>query len=258
MIRLAMGLVGIVSALLAGGAQAQNAPQYQMVSFGYQGCTVSFGPLQAGYMLDGMIRLATIEGAYGFTFDVTTGTGQLITAPFPANCRPPLGSDPQLFLAAGPILNYAKQSFGFNGCGATFGDLMTDTDEGAMAEAARLANAIGFTYKDTLHYGKLIVGEYPLGCRADPSLSWPLYLAEGSQAQYAKADFGYDGCNVNFGPLMENTTRELMNVAATQAGATAFTFKDTLGYGKLVIGAFPPNCHSDPSMSWPLFLLHKP
>ncbi len=74
--------------------------------------------------------------------------------------------------------DYVKQDFGFNGCDVTFGPLMEDTDEDAMVLAARLANAVGFTYHQGLAFGKVIVGPYPAGCKSPSSLSWPLYLAK--------------------------------------------------------------------------------
>lgn len=250
-----------ISALIViatSAAQAQDGPQYQPVTFGYSGCTVAFGATQGGFSLDGMTRLATEEGAYGFTYDADSQLGQLITAPFPATCRPPVGNDRRLYLPNGPILDYARQDFGFDGCDVTFGPLMTDTDEDAMIMAARLANAIGFAFQPSLAYGSLITGDYPLGCKSAPGGSWPLYLAKGSQAQYVQQSFGFDGCNVKFGPLQQNTTRELMNVLASQAGAVGFTFKESLGYGNVIVGPYPPSCKSDPNMSWPLFLLHTP
>ena len=153
---------------------------------------------------------------------------------------------------------YKEVQFGYDGCAVKFGPLMTETNEDALIVAARLANAIGFSYQPSLNYGSVITGDYPLGCKSPANRSWQLYLADGSQAQYAPAKFGYNGCKVNFGPLQQNTTRELMNVLATEAGAVGFTYKESLGYGRVIIGKYPKGCESAPNMSWPLYLLHTP
>ena len=251
-----LGLSALFSAVfLAAPAQADPGPNYQQMDFGTTGCSVTFGPELAGYNIQALVRQATIEGAYGFVYNKQTEISYLITAPFPAGCRPPVPTAQVLYLATGPVFEYELKDYGFNACHVNFGTLMEDVDEGAMVEAARLANAVGFTYKKELRYGKVIQGAYPQGCKSDKSLSWPLYLAKGAEANYVEQSYGFNGCPVKFGPLIRNTNRTAMNIAAKAAGAKGYTFKDSLQYGEVMIGDYPSGCKSSKSLSWPLYLL---
>jgi len=249
-----------LGAALAGGApgpvQAQQSGAFQQAGFGYTGpgCSVSFGPELVVADLAAMEQEALRGGAYGFVIDVQTNIGKLITAPFPAACRPPADPPNELFLATGPVFDYVAMDFGFNGCPVQWGPLLTDTDLDAMEEAAHLAGAVGFAYNPSLGYGSVLVGAYPQHCQSDPSLSWPLYLARGAMAQYPEQSFGYSGCDVNWGPLIRNTNLTAMIVAAEQAGASGFTFQDSLGFGYVMVGSYPSGCRSSPTLSWPLFL----
>ena len=123
-----------------------------------------------------------------------------------------------------------------------------------MIRAVRLQNAVGFTYKEDLAYGNVIQGGYPVDCKADKGLSWPLYLAKGAIADYKEQSCGFDGCPVTWGPTIGNTSHAQMNVAATEAGAEGFTYQDSLKYGAVMIGKYPEGCKSGKGLSWPLYL----
>ncbi len=169
---------GAALGLVAGAAAAQDGPDYVKQDFGFNGCSIDWGPLLAGNSLDDMKRLATENAALGFTIHPDAIYSHLLVGSFPKDCREPANLSWPLYLAEGHVRDYALQDFGFNGCDVTFGPLMEDTDEDAMVLAARLANAVGFTYHQGLAFGKVIVGPYPAGCKSPSSLSWPLYLAK--------------------------------------------------------------------------------
>lgn len=252
--RIMAAALGAIMLMAPGVAMADPGPNYQTQSFGTEGCLVTYGPLLGGYDVTGMIELATANGAYGFVMYESTGTSHLITEPYPESCRPPATPGVTLYLATGPIFDYEEKDFGFNGCHVVFGDLLEDTDLDAMVRAARQQNAIGFTLQSELHYGKVILGAYPETCKSDKGLSWPLYLAKGAMADYKRQDFGFDGCDVTFGPLITDTNRTAMNVTANEAGAVGYTFQQELKYGKILIGSYPSGCKSPSGMSWPLYL----
>jgi hypothetical protein len=71
---------------------------------------------------------------------------------------------------------YKKMSFGFNGCDVKFGDLKKGVRKDYMIRLATKVDAEGFTYHPSLKYGKLIIGDYPKGCKSPSNMSWPLYL----------------------------------------------------------------------------------
>jgi TIR domain-containing protein len=73
---------------------------------------------------------------------------------------------------------YRRMDFGFNGCGAKFGQLLRGVTEEEMIKRASAANSSGFTFHPALGYGELLLGEYPKDCRSPSNLSWPLYLRD--------------------------------------------------------------------------------
>ncbi len=75
-----------------------------------------------------------------------------------------------------PEASYKRMDFGFNGCDVPFGELKTGVSEADMVRLATAAGVKGFAYQPSLKYGRLIIGDYPKGCRSPANLSWPLYL----------------------------------------------------------------------------------
>jgi hypothetical protein len=73
---------------------------------------------------------------------------------------------------------YRKMDFGYNGCDVKFGELLKGVTEEDMIKRASAANSNGFTFHLNLGYGKLLLGEYPKGCKSPANMSWPLYLRE--------------------------------------------------------------------------------
>lgn len=162
--------VGAIAAL------AQDGPDYVEQDFGYDGCDVEWGPLYGDPSVEDMEELATEEASLGFTIHADGTFGKLLIGDFPPDCRAPKNLSWPLYLAEGHVRDYSEMDFGFDGCDVTFGPLMEDTDLDAMIISGRLANAVGFTFQEELHYGQLIVGQYPDGCESPKDMSWPLYL----------------------------------------------------------------------------------
>lgn len=77
---------------------------------------------------------------------------------------------------------------------------------------------------------------------------------ETQPPSYSRMDFGFNKCDVSWGPLQENVDEADMIQLATEAGANGFTYHEGLGYGKLLIGNYPMDCKSPTSESWPLYL----
>ena len=75
-----------------------------------------------------------------------------------------------------PKTFYKRMDFGFDNCDVHFGELKTGVSEADMIRMATTDGAEGFTYHPSLKYGKLIIGDYPKGCKSSPQMSWPLYL----------------------------------------------------------------------------------
>jgi len=71
---------------------------------------------------------------------------------------------------------------------------------------------------------------------------------------YTKMDFGYNGCDVTFGPLQENVSEESMATLASATNANGFTYTPVYNYGYVLIGQYPANCKSPANQSWPLYL----
>ena len=74
------------------------------------------------------------------------------------------------------VARYRKMDFGYNGCSAKFGELLTGVNEEEMIRRASAANSSGFTFHPSLGYGRLLLEEYPEDCRSPSNMSWPLYL----------------------------------------------------------------------------------
>ncbi|MCI5159292.1 MAG: hypothetical protein D3906_12835, partial [Candidatus Electrothrix sp. AUS1_2] len=75
---------------------------------------------------------------------------------------------------------------------------------------------------------------------------------------YQEQNFGFDGCQVNWGGLFSNITLDEMINKARESNAKGFTYHPLLKYGKLMAGDFPAGCRSPKTDSWPLFLLVQP
>ncbi len=71
---------------------------------------------------------------------------------------------------------------------------------------------------------------------------------------YRRMDFGFNGCDVQFGKLKTGVSEGDMIRLAAAAGAKGFTYQPSLRYGKLIIGDYPESCRSPANLSWPLYL----
>jgi len=71
---------------------------------------------------------------------------------------------------------------------------------------------------------------------------------------YTKMDFGFNGCNVQWGPLHTDVNEAEMVNLATKADANGFTYHPSLRYGKVMVGDYPKGCESPANKSWPLYL----
>ena len=85
---------------------------------------------------------------------------------------------------------YKRMDFGYNGCDAQFGELKKGVSEADMVRFATAAGAKGFTYHPSLKYGKIMIGEYPQGCKSSANMSWPLFLKTELEAK-RKASEGW-------------------------------------------------------------------
>lgn len=181
------------------------------------------------------------------------------------------------FLIFNGCTTYKKVNFGFNGCNVKWGQLLENVNESEMKSFAKNSNAEGFTYHPKLRKGKVLVESYPLNCKASPKMSWPLYLASNiiinkydiannDELQieqenemplrfYKRMDFGYNGCDLNWGELIREISRPEMEKIARRAGAKGFTYHSKLMYGKILINEYPADCKSKSNLSWPLYLL---
>ena len=72
---------------------------------------------------------------------------------------------------------------------------------------------------------------------------------------YEKMNFGYNNCNVNWGPLQTDVSEADMVKLANKVNAKGFTYHPTLKYGKVMIGDYPKGCESPANESWSLYLL---
>ncbi len=153
--------------------------------------------------------------------------------------------------------DYVEQEFGYLGCGLEFQPTLEDF---SLEDAKRVAlerGAYGFVYWAEKMYSAVLSTPFPDTCRPEASSDWKLYLPTTPVEWYTRVDYGFDGCDVNFGPLMTNTTEFAMFRAAREAGAEGFTFHPDLAFGKVMVGAYPAGCSSPANMSWPLYL-HTP
>ncbi|MFN7910753.1 MAG: papain-like cysteine protease family protein [Bacteroidota bacterium] len=75
-----------------------------------------------------------------------------------------------------------------------------------------------------------------------------------SNPTYQQMPFGFNGCNVNFGPIMKNVSLQNMIDAAISAKSLGFAYCPPIQYGCLIIGDYPNACTSSPALSWQLFL----
>ena len=72
---------------------------------------------------------------------------------------------------------------------------------------------------------------------------------------YEKMDFGFNGCEVKWGPLQSGVSEADMVRLATETNAAGFTYQPSLKYGHVLVGAYPKECKSSANESWPLYLL---
>jgi len=82
----------------------------------------------------------------------------------------------------------------------------------------------------------------------------PAIGSDFSKVSYRRMDFGFNGCDVQFGELKIGVSEADMVRLAVAASAKGFTYHPSLRYGKLIIGDYPEACRSPVNQSWPLYL----
>lgn len=75
-----------------------------------------------------------------------------------------------------------------------------------------------------------------------------------ADSNYSKMDFGFNGCDIRFGPIQRNVTEDSMAKMAAATNANGFTYTPVYNYGAVLIGQYPMNCKSPANQSWPLYL----
>ncbi|WP_157369038.1 hypothetical protein [Algicola sagamiensis] len=231
-------------------AIAGSYTKYDKMDFGFNNCNVQFGELHRSVTEEDMIKLAAEANAYGFTYHPSLRYGKVMIGQYPAGCQSPSNESWPLYLSRDR--NYKKMDFGFNRCDTNWGPLHTNMTEEEMIALATQQNAEGFTYHPSLRYGRVLNGTYPVGCQSPTNESWPLYLSH--YRDYKKMDFGFNRCNVSWGPLQRRTTEANMIALAEAADAEGFTFHPSLKYGRVLVGEYPADCQSPSNESWPLYL----
>ncbi|WP_163835628.1 hypothetical protein [Spartinivicinus ruber] len=229
---------------------ASTYTMYDKMDYGFNGCDISWGTLQTGVTEEDMITLAKEVNAFGFTYHPSLKYGKLMVGPYPSGCKSPANESWPLYLSR--TRAYKKMDFGFNRCDTDWGPLQSGVTEEDMIALALETNAEGFTYHPMLRYGKVLVGTYPAGCESPANESWPLYLSE--IRTYKQMSFGFNRCDVQWGPLQRNVSEADMIKLAEAANAEGFTYHSSLKYGKVLVGAYPMDCQSPANESWPLYL----
>ncbi len=94
------------------GASPGPVPVYQQMPFGFDGCAISFGPLQQGVTLQNMIDMAMAAKSLGFTFQPTLQYGYLMTGDYPNACTSSPGLSWPIFLKSNqlPVPLYGQQT----------------------------------------------------------------------------------------------------------------------------------------------------
>jgi hypothetical protein len=110
------------------------------------------------------------------------------------------------------------------------------------------------TYGNDCNYfgrqdGASISGRY--FCKSGGPYNWS---ATVTKSGYTRTSFGFDGCNLSWGPLQSNVSEADMSRLATDANANGFTYHPLLKYGYVMIGDYPMSCKSPADRSWPLYL----
>lgn len=161
---------------------------------------------------------------------------------------------------------YEVADVGVEGLDVRWGTLQYGVTEADMISLADKANADGFLYLPYQGYGAVLAEPLPVGVdlRGSRDSSLHLYVrssvltdrrsATVSSDPYELMDFGYNGCDVHWGTLQKGVSLDDMVAMASAADADGFTYQPKLQYGAVLVGSFPKGCHSDPHLSWPLYL----
>lgn len=67
--------------------------------------------------------------------------------------------------------------------------------------------------------------------------------------------YGFNKCDVEWGSLQKNISKEEIEALAIDAHAVGYTYHPSLKYGQVMKGFFPSGCQSPSNESWPLYLL---
>ena len=147
---------------------------YSKMSFGFNRCPTSFGPLRTGINEDQIAREANDNGADGYTYQSSLRYGRVLTKPYDRSCRSPASQSWPLFLKT---ITYELMQYGFNGCPIELSRTFRDVSREYIENMANEAGSDGYTYQPTLRYGAILTKPYDRQCRSPSSESWPLYLS---------------------------------------------------------------------------------
>ena len=106
-----------VAHLVGGGL----AVAYNQMNYGFNGCTVSWGPLQSGVSLSQMITAATAANAGGFTYQASLQYGYVMTGLYPAGCQSSPNLSWPLFLKSNSLTQFMQSQTQSNWCWAANG-----------------------------------------------------------------------------------------------------------------------------------------
>lgn len=158
-------------------------------------------------------------------------------------------------LAAADGGYYLKQNFGFNDCTAlSWSAQRQNVTYESMGKWAASKGSQGFTMHPEGLYGQILNGPYPASCQSPSNMSWPLFLA----GTYVGQKFGFNACKgISWSSQRQNVTFQAMAEWAASENSQGFTMHPEGLYGQILTGPYPADCKSDPSLSWPLFLVEQ-
>jgi hypothetical protein len=95
---------------------------YDQMNYGFDGCTLQWGPMQQGVSFADMVLLANQANSAGFTYHPTVKYGQVLVGLYPAGCQ----SNPEmswpLFLKSASLPQFMDPQTQTNWCWAANGE----------------------------------------------------------------------------------------------------------------------------------------
>lgn len=88
-----------VSSVITPGQCPTSQKTYYKAAFGYNNCTVQWGPLQTNVSEEDMVNLANAANAEGFTYQPDLKYGKVLIGSFPSDCQSQANLSWPLYLA---------------------------------------------------------------------------------------------------------------------------------------------------------------